>query len=841
MTQSSKQIVKTIVTVVVLNDLRKKVPISPEMTVQQLFDGICERLNLVDTQYFSIAEQLLDEQGTPLDRFLDLSATLAEERINSRSVLAFKMKHIKKPIQIEDPVAEELIYKQIQQNIVMELYPCPERIAIMLASLSLQATFGDYNPKKHRVGYLSKVGLSNYLPRTVSRHDYAYWQERLFALHARHKGLNKKAAMQKYMDLARDISYFGMSFFELKDDTGLEILLAVAEDGVFIFNAFNLKLLNNITFEMLVRWRKTDIGLDIMFEERDELQCISLATTPLKQKEILGLLDEYYALLPDKLKSPRVKPNNPEPIMLDDASMYVEPKKRVFLGRFGSRLEYLKGYYMESCSLAKLVPIRKFCQQIDTAIDMEENLESIDLSSSKLTDLNIEFVTKSIVKTLEYEPEPGFQWVENFDLQRLDLSGNQVEEIASIMELITKVRSLRFINLSNNKLGLKGASMLAEPVIKLNKIEELILSDCDLGSKGVASLCEAFKWKKTITTLNLSGNGIDDKTVATVLKNYIEESKLKTLDLSNNKIGLQGLELLMKALESKKSVTTFKLSHNLFGNKGGALIAQMLSTNTCIKHLVLKENKFLPDSFLKLGKAFALSPELETIDLEGNLIGKGMDKTMGKEATMFLAQSQKLQRLVLDSNMIDSTFSSAIADNLKQNHSLRFLSIALNPITQAGELTKQWAELLRYNVSIETLDFTCCGIENFSSVLGPCEGNRALKILILNGNQAKEGLQDLPAFLASTSLTRISLDNICLSDSIACSICESLKTSNSLEFLSIRGNNISQPGLERMATILAQNKSLITLEVVGNKYEPKEAKSIFLLFLERTSIREIIV
>ena len=64
------------------------------------------------------------------------------------------MKHVKKPIRIEDPVAEDLIFRQVQQNIIQEIYPCPERIAILLASLELQTQFGDFDPKKHRVGYL---------------------------------------------------------------------------------------------------------------------------------------------------------------------------------------------------------------------------------------------------------------------------------------------------------------------------------------------------------------------------------------------------------------------------------------------------------------------------------------------------------------------------------------------------------------------------------------------------------------------------------------------------------------------------------------------------------------
>jgi hypothetical protein len=84
------------------------------------------------------------------------------------------------------------------------------------------------------------VGLSVLLPRTVSRHDYAYWQERLFNTHKKHNGITKQEAMTKYLEVARNIPYFGMAFFELTDDVGVGLLLGVAEDGLFLFNSQNL-------------------------------------------------------------------------------------------------------------------------------------------------------------------------------------------------------------------------------------------------------------------------------------------------------------------------------------------------------------------------------------------------------------------------------------------------------------------------------------------------------------------------------------------------------------------------------------------------------------------------
>ncbi len=498
---------------------------------------------------------------------------------------------------------------------------------------------------------------------------------------------------------------------------------------------------------------------------------------------------------------------------------------------------------MESCSLAKLPAIRKFCQQIDTAIDTDESVQKLDLSDCKIGDHNIEFITKSINKALVYVPEPEYQWHENLDLQRLDLSKNHIElGCIIVVDMISNLRTIKSINLSNNNMGNKGAMMLAEAMLKLAKIEELILSNCEIGNKGSISLCESIKWKKSLLVLDLSGNRIDERGVSGYIAKYLEEvSSLLAVDLSYNRIGLTGLELLMKAISLNRSIETLKLSGNLFGNKGGPLIAQMIPMNRSIKHLILKDIKLQADSFYKIGRALANNTDIETLDLEGNLLGKGIDKLAGKETLMFLARPHSLQKFILDNNAIDYQFGAIIADCLRLNNSVKYFSIAMNPLAHNGSLPEAWLSMFRKNTTIELMDFSSCNIENLSYILGACESNPALKVLIINENISKEGNQDLPSFLSATSLSRLSIDGIGLSDSIACSICERLKTNTHLEFLSVRNNNLTKHGLDKMATFLAENQVLKTLEIAGNKYDDKEGKEIFKTFMERTLINEVIV
>jgi len=89
-----------------------------------------------------------------------MSKTLKDEGITAKSDLYMKVKHMKTPLTL-DQVTEELLFQQVQQSIVKEVYPCNEKSATYLASLEIQSIFGDFNKKKHRVGYLKYVPANN--------------------------------------------------------------------------------------------------------------------------------------------------------------------------------------------------------------------------------------------------------------------------------------------------------------------------------------------------------------------------------------------------------------------------------------------------------------------------------------------------------------------------------------------------------------------------------------------------------------------------------------------------------------------------------------------------------
>lgn len=119
--------------------------------------------------------------------------------------------------------------------------------------------------------------------------------------------------------------------------------------------------------------------------------------------QVIELLDEYYYLLPNSYKKEEIVPFNDKPHVISNNEMFREPTKRIFLSKYGSRLEFLKGFYMEICSLANENTVRKFCQQIDYHIDFQNTLKKLELNHCLINDKSFNNIVQAIINAIDYE------------------------------------------------------------------------------------------------------------------------------------------------------------------------------------------------------------------------------------------------------------------------------------------------------------------------------------------------------------------------------------------------------------------------------------------------------
>uniref|UniRef100_A0A8D0WQH8 Tyrosine-protein phosphatase non-receptor type 13 n=1 Tax=Sus scrofa TaxID=9823 RepID=A0A8D0WQH8_PIG len=144
-------------------------------------------------------------------------------------------------------------YLQLRKDILEERMHCDDETSLLLASLALQAEYGDYQPEVHGVSYFR---LEHYLPpRVMEKLDLSYIKEELPKLHNTYAGASEKETELEFLKVCQRLTEYGVHFHrvhpEKKSQTG--ILLGICSKGVLVFEAHN----GVRTLVLRFPWRET--------------------------------------------------------------------------------------------------------------------------------------------------------------------------------------------------------------------------------------------------------------------------------------------------------------------------------------------------------------------------------------------------------------------------------------------------------------------------------------------------------------------------------------------------------------------------------------------------------
>ena len=117
----------------------------------------------------------------------------------------------------------------------------------MLASFQVQAKYLDYEEEFHPPGYLANDKLLS--KSIIDQHKLSMeeWEEKISSFHKQHRGTSREEAMLEYLKIAQDLEMFGVSYFDILNEKGSEVLLGVDALGVNIYEKSN-KLAPKISF-----------------------------------------------------------------------------------------------------------------------------------------------------------------------------------------------------------------------------------------------------------------------------------------------------------------------------------------------------------------------------------------------------------------------------------------------------------------------------------------------------------------------------------------------------------------------------------------------------------------
>uniref|UniRef100_A0A182SL86 protein-tyrosine-phosphatase n=1 Tax=Anopheles maculatus TaxID=74869 RepID=A0A182SL86_9DIPT len=181
-------------------------------------------------------------------------------------LLLFRVKfYVTDPSRLHEEYTRYQFYLQIRRDVYQGRLPVTLNTACLLASFTVQAELGDYNPLEHTAGYLSELQL---LPEQTEEAEH-----RISELHKLHRGQLPADAEYNYLEHAKRLELYGIDFHRatvkqskrfvapfglhstprplLQDSSGKELALGVSSLGLLVYQ--NGTRINTFSWSKVVK------------------------------------------------------------------------------------------------------------------------------------------------------------------------------------------------------------------------------------------------------------------------------------------------------------------------------------------------------------------------------------------------------------------------------------------------------------------------------------------------------------------------------------------------------------------------------------------------------------
>ena len=399
--------------------------------------------------------------------------------------------------------------------------------------------------------------------------------------------------------------------------------------------------------------------------------------------------------------------------------------------------------------------------------------------------------------------------------------------LQKILQPLKKYSNLKILNLNNNHITGQVAVDLAD-VIKNNKeLEKLYLSGNDLKLDATVIL-QALKEKFNLKVLQLNDNGMTEK-VAEDLANVIKNNKgLEELYLSNNSLK-SAAAVILKALKENSVLRKLSFSGNLMTQEVAEDLVDVINNNRNIEHLFIRNNKLGP-SVVAILQALKVNCNIKFLNLSGN----NMTKQVVVELAQVIKNYSNLEDLYLSDNNLQSA-ASVVLQALKEISSLRLLHLNNNSMTQ--DIVEDLADVIRNNSNLMYLSLRNNKLGAADDILQALKEKSNLRVLNLNNNNMTEKVAES---LADVVKNNSQLEELYLSDNdlklSATKILNALKQNSSLRLLHLNDNLMTQDVAKDLADVIKNNPNLEHLSIRNNKLG-LEAVAILQALKEKSNLK----
>nr|XP_022330368.1 FERM domain-containing protein 5-like isoform X3 [Crassostrea virginica] len=192
---------------------------------QELFDQVCNKLNLVEKDYFGL-RYVEDKQRHWLD---PLKSVYKQLKGVNPCVLCFRVKfYPSDPMKLHEEITRYYLFLQLRRDLHHGRLLCSQADALVLAAYIIQSEVGDYHPEDHPMGYVSEFKM---LPK-----QNAKMEAEIMAIHKTLTGQVPAEAEANFLKKAATLDTYGVDPHQVKDQKGVSLYLGVTHQGIMTFH-----------------------------------------------------------------------------------------------------------------------------------------------------------------------------------------------------------------------------------------------------------------------------------------------------------------------------------------------------------------------------------------------------------------------------------------------------------------------------------------------------------------------------------------------------------------------------------------------------------------------------
>ncbi|XP_042213495.1 tyrosine-protein phosphatase non-receptor type 14-like isoform X2 [Homarus americanus] len=290
-----------VISVELLDKTTLECTLSADSTGQDCLHNVFQRLSLHQPEFFGL--RYMSKKPYPKVRWVELDRPLKKQLdkyAQSPALALAVLYYIHDVSLLQDDVTRSHYFLQVKQDVLEGKLRCNHEQAVLLASYSLQAEFGDHQPDRHTAEYLKDFML---FPKQVgSDGEVAALLEAVVWQYSSLQGLAQALAETYYILEAQRLDGYGQETFMARDERGSEVYLGTSLMGIdvrpaaghtHIFYRWNdiTNLVNNKR-NFGIECQRTDETVHFTFDEPDAAKyvwkmCVKQHTFYKRNQEVL--------------------------------------------------------------------------------------------------------------------------------------------------------------------------------------------------------------------------------------------------------------------------------------------------------------------------------------------------------------------------------------------------------------------------------------------------------------------------------------------------------------------------------------------------------------------------